>query len=66
MKLKYFPDSDTLYKSIEGQPHLDSNNLDVRCLLVLGYATDPIEQYGGRFDLNQVCYQETYGQAFQL
>lgn len=40
--------------------------VDVCCLLPLGYATDPIKPYGGRFDLNQVCYQENYNQAFQL
>jgi nitroreductase len=39
-------------------------NVDVCCLLALGYASEPYKQYGGRFDLNQVCYSESYGEAF--
>ncbi|MFP4338248.1 MAG: nitroreductase family protein [Halothece sp.] len=36
-------------------------NVDVCCLLPLGYAAEPYKGYGGRFTLDQVCYQETYG-----
>lgn len=41
-------------------------NLDVCCLLPLGYAAEPFKLYGGRFSLEQVCYSESYGQAFKL
>lgn len=40
--------------------------VDVCCLLCLGYATEPYKQYGGRFDIEQVCYGESYGQQFEL
>ena len=39
--------------------------IDVCCLLPLGYATDPIKPYGGRFSWEQVCYGETFGQTFE-
>ncbi len=39
--------------------------VDVCCLLPLGYAGEPFKQYGGRFDLKQVCYEEAYGQSFE-
>ncbi|GAB4536975.1 MAG: NADH dehydrogenase [Pleurocapsa sp.] len=37
--------------------------VDVCCLLPLGYADKPIKQYGGRFDSDRVCYGESFGQA---
>jgi nitroreductase len=40
--------------------------VDVCCLLALGYAAEPYKQYGGRFGIDQVCFGESYGQAFQL
>ncbi len=40
--------------------------LDVCCLVCLGYATTPDKHYGGRFPLEQVCYGEGYGKTFQL
>ena len=40
--------------------------VDVCCLLPLGYAAAPLKQYGGRFDLTQVYYSESYGQALQV
>jgi len=39
-------------------------NIDVCCLLPLGYATEPFKQYGGRFPLEQVCFGENYGESF--
>jgi len=36
--------------------------VDVCCLLALGYAAEPFKPYGGRFPINQVCYSETYGE----
>ncbi|WP_299491438.1 nitroreductase family protein [Acaryochloris sp. IP29b_bin.137] len=35
--------------------------VDVCCLLPLGYAADPIKTYGGRFEIAQVCYGEQFG-----
>lgn len=40
--------------------------VDVCCLLALGYAAEPYKQYGGRFGIDQVCFGESYGQPFQL
>lgn len=40
--------------------------VDVCCLLALGYAKEPFKQYGGRFDLDQVCFGESYGDNFVL
>lgn len=40
--------------------------VDVCCLLALGYATEPFKQYGGRFEINQVFFGESYGQSFTL
>ncbi|WP_066375760.1 MULTISPECIES: nitroreductase family protein [unclassified Anabaena] len=39
--------------------------VDICCLLALGYAAEPLKQYGGRFPINQVCFQETYNQPLQ-
>ncbi|MGB5709339.1 MAG: nitroreductase family protein [Waterburya sp.] len=36
--------------------------VDVCCLLPLGYADEPIKKYGGRFDTERVCYGESFGQ----
>lgn len=41
-------------------------HLDICCLLPLGYADAPFKLYGGRFNLEQVCYSESYGEAFTL
>lgn len=41
-------------------------NLDVCCLLPLGYAAEPFKLYGGRFSIEQVCYSESYGEPFKL
>ncbi|NES92586.1 nitroreductase family protein, partial [Okeania sp. SIO2B9] len=38
--------------------------VDVCCLLAMGYAAEPFKKYGGRLSLSQVCFQETYGQNF--
>ncbi|HEY9673653.1 MAG TPA: nitroreductase family protein [Waterburya sp.] len=40
--------------------------VDVCCLLALGYATEPFKQYGGRFGIEQVFFSESYGQSFTL
>ena len=40
--------------------------VDVCCLLPLGYATEPYKLFGGRFPLHQVCYGERFGEAFHL
>ena len=37
--------------------------VDVCCLLPLGYADEPIKKYGGRFHTKRVCYGEVFGQA---
>ena len=37
--------------------------VDVCCLLPLGYADEPIKKYGGRFNTERVCYGEVFGQA---
>jgi nitroreductase len=42
------------------------DHVDVCCLLCLGFATEPYKRYGGRFDLADVCYGETYGKPFTL
>jgi nitroreductase len=34
------------------------------CLLPLGYAADPLKQYGGRFPLDRICYGDRYGEPF--
>lgn len=38
--------------------------VDVCCLVPLGYATEPLKQYGGRYSLDRVCFSESYGKAF--
>lgn len=38
-------------------------DVDVCCLLAMGYAAEPFKQYGGRFDIDQVFYQETFGES---
>ena len=40
--------------------------VDVCCLLALGYAAEPFKQYGGRFGVEQVCFSESYGKTFKL
>lgn len=40
--------------------------VDVCCLVALGYATEPFKAYGGRFGIDKVCFGERYGEPFQL
>lgn len=40
--------------------------VDVCCLLTLGYAAEPFKKYGGRFGIEQVCYGESYGEQFEV
>lgn len=40
--------------------------VDVCCLLPLGYAAEPFKQYGGRFGIDQVYYGESYGEKFSI
>ncbi|MBW4647919.1 MAG: nitroreductase family protein [Kastovskya adunca ATA6-11-RM4] len=40
--------------------------VDVCCLLPLGYATEPFKQYGGRMELEQVYFGESYGKQLTL
>ncbi len=40
--------------------------VDVCCVLPMGYADDPFKQYGGRFEIDQVCFGESYGEKFEL
>ena len=42
------------------------DSVDVCCLLPLGYAAEPFKAYGGRWDLSQVFYSESYGIPGQL
>ncbi|MGL5944203.1 MAG: nitroreductase family protein [Waterburya sp.] len=37
--------------------------VDVCCLLPLGYADEPIKQYGGRLSTERVCYGENFNRA---
>ncbi|MDY7024551.1 MAG: nitroreductase family protein [Cyanobacteriota bacterium] len=39
-------------------------DIDVCCILPLGYPAEPFKKYGGRFSLEQVCYGEVYGEEF--
>lgn len=38
--------------------------VDVCCLLALGYAASPYKKFGDRFGLDRVCYSESYGEAY--
>lgn len=40
--------------------------VDVCCLVPMGYAAEPFKLYGGRFDVGQVFYGETFNGALQL
>jgi len=40
--------------------------VDVCCILPMGYAEEPFKQYGGRFGIDQVCFGESYGEKFEL
>jgi len=40
--------------------------VDVCCLLPLGYAAEPFKPYGGRFGIDQVCFGESYGERFEV
>ena len=39
--------------------------VDVCCLLALGYATQPFKKSGGRFPVEQLCYAESYGEGWK-
>lgn len=38
------------------------DEVDVCCLLPLGYAAEPFKAYGGRFELEKVFYSESFGE----
>ncbi|MFP4100044.1 nitroreductase family protein [Coleofasciculus sp.] len=38
-------------------------DVDVCCLLAMGYAAEPFKEYGGRFDVDQVFYQEIFDES---
>ncbi len=40
--------------------------VDVCCLLALGFAAEPFKGYGGRFGLDKVCYCENFGEPALL
>lgn len=40
--------------------------VDVCCLLAMGYAAEPFKEYGGRFGRDRVFYGESFGESFQL
>ncbi len=40
--------------------------VDVCCLLAMGYAAEPFKQFGGRFGADQVCYRESFGEPFSI
>lgn len=42
------------------------DEVDVCCLLPMGYAKEPFKQFGGRFGTDQVCFGDSYGKPFQL
>lgn len=42
------------------------DEVDVCCLLALGFATEPYKQYGGRFGFDKVFYGESFGNDFLL
>jgi nitroreductase len=42
------------------------DEVDVCCLVAMGYAAEPFKQYGGRFGIEQVCFGESYGNQFQV
>ncbi|MGB3493922.1 MAG: nitroreductase family protein [Elainellaceae cyanobacterium] len=42
------------------------DEVDVCCLLPMGYAKDPIKEFGGRFGTDKVCFGDSYGEPFQL
>lgn len=40
--------------------------VDVCCILSMGYADEPFKGSGGRFEIEQVCFGESYGKRFDL
>lgn len=42
------------------------DEVDVCCLLALGYADEPDKAYGGRFGAERVCYTEEFGKSFRF
>ena len=41
------------------------DEVDVCCLLAMGYAAEPWKKYGGRFGIEQVFYSESFGESWQ-
>ncbi|ERN41392.1 nitroreductase [Rubidibacter lacunae KORDI 51-2] len=41
-------------------------DVDVCCLLALGYADEPFKEFGGRFPLEHICFGESYGEDVHL
>ncbi|MGK7916794.1 MAG: hypothetical protein AB4038_14820 [Prochloraceae cyanobacterium] len=41
------------------------DQVDVCCLLAMGYAAEPWKKYGGRFGIEQVFYSESFGESWQ-
>lgn len=40
--------------------------VDICCLLALGYAKEPFKEYGGRFSIEKVCFNESYNQPLKF
>src|SRR5690242_4401962 len=40
--------------------------VDICCLLALGYAKEPFKEYGGRFPIEKVCFNESYSEPFKF
>ncbi|MBH8565336.1 nitroreductase family protein [Nostoc sp. CENA67] len=42
------------------------DEVDICCLLALGYAKEPFKGYGGRFPIEKVCFNESYSKPLKL
>ncbi|MGK7875278.1 MAG: nitroreductase family protein [Xenococcaceae cyanobacterium] len=42
------------------------DEVDVCCLLPMGYAAEPFKKYGGRFGIDRVFYGESFGESFEI
>lgn len=40
--------------------------VDICCLLCLGYTSEPYKKFGGRFAIDEVCYSESFGEKFKI
>lgn len=40
--------------------------VDVCCIVAMGYASEPFKKYSGRFSIQTVCFGETYGDFFEI